>query len=693
MASVINTNIASLNAQRNLSTSQSALATSLQRLSSGLRINSAKDDAAGMAIASRMTSQINGLNQAARNANDGISLAQTAEGSLNAISDNLQRMRELAVQSVNATNSSSDRVTIDAEVQQLSAEIDRVAQNTSFNGVKVLDGTFSAQNFQVGANAGETIQISSIASARTSAMGASISASITGSTLTGAASFGNGDMTLQVGANIFSVGAAVNGTNGKTDKSAYAIANAINTVSSGVTATANASTVADAAAPTGGAAADAGTFTINGALITVSAGQLGAGSDLANMMSDINAGFATSGVLASDNGAGHIKLTAADGRNITVTAVTGTISAAKVGIADAVAATAGTTYGSVSLSSASSFTIAGANPGRAGANLGGTAIPATITGGYIGGLTPLGNGNLTLQVGATLYTVGAAVNGTSGMDNTSAYSIANAINLATGGAVTATANPTRATNGGVASGGTTSDGGTFTVNGATVTVAAGELGVGSDLVNIINDINLVQGTSGVVADNNGGRVRLTAADGRNITVANFSSTAGALTGAKLGIGNLLGSPLLGTTINLSSNSTFTIGGGFPNRAGFSAQTVTAVTTAAPTVAAVSSGTVLSQANVLSASAANTAIATIDAALATVNSARASLGAYQNRFSSAVSNLQTTAENLTASRSRIQDADFASETAAMTRGQILQQAGTAILAQANSLPNSVLSLLK
>src|SRR5450759_3691182 len=148
MASVINTNMASLNAQRNLSTSQSALQISLQRLSSGLRINSAKDDAAGMAISSRMTSQINGLNQAARNANDGISLAQTAEGSLNAITDNLQRMRELAVQSVNATNSSGDRVTIDAEVQQLSAEIDRVAQSTSFNGVKVLDGTFAAQNFQ-----------------------------------------------------------------------------------------------------------------------------------------------------------------------------------------------------------------------------------------------------------------------------------------------------------------------------------------------------------------------------------------------------------------------------------------------------------------------------------------------------------------------------------------------------------------
>ncbi|MCB1768031.1 MAG: flagellin, partial [Candidatus Competibacteraceae bacterium] len=143
MPQVINSNIASLNAQRSLNTSQSALATSLQRLSSGLRINSAKDDAAGLAISERMTAQIRGLNQAARNANDGISLAQTAEGALGEIGNNLQRMRELAVQSANATNSSTDRAALQAEAAQLIAEIDRVATQTSFNGVNLLDGTFS----------------------------------------------------------------------------------------------------------------------------------------------------------------------------------------------------------------------------------------------------------------------------------------------------------------------------------------------------------------------------------------------------------------------------------------------------------------------------------------------------------------------------------------------------------------------
>src|SRR5688572_15368186 len=149
MPQILSTNIASLNAQRNLNTSQTALATSLQRLSSGMRINSAKDDAAGLAISQRMTAQINGLNQAARNANDGISLAQTAEGALAEIGNNLQRMRELAIQSANASNSVSDRAALNAEVQQLGQEIDRVAQASSFNGVKLLDGTFQAQVFQV----------------------------------------------------------------------------------------------------------------------------------------------------------------------------------------------------------------------------------------------------------------------------------------------------------------------------------------------------------------------------------------------------------------------------------------------------------------------------------------------------------------------------------------------------------------
>ena len=169
--SVINTNTISLNAQRNLSTNSASLATSIQRLSSGQRINSAKDDAAGLAISERFTTQIRGMNQAARNANDGISLAQTAEGALGEIGNNLQRIRELAVQSRNATNSESDRQALNAEVEQLKAEIGRVAEQTSFNDTKLLNGSFTAQAFQVGANQGQTIEIASIANANTAALG------------------------------------------------------------------------------------------------------------------------------------------------------------------------------------------------------------------------------------------------------------------------------------------------------------------------------------------------------------------------------------------------------------------------------------------------------------------------------------------------------------------------------------------
>src|SRR2546421_213880 len=186
MAMSINTNINSLTAQRSSGKVQDSLSTAMARLSSGLRINSAKDDAAGLAISERFTTQIRGLNQAARNANDGISLAQTAEGALASVSDNLQRMRELAVQSANATNSASDRAALQQEVSQLSSEIDRVATQTQFNGINLLDGTFTAQQFQVGANANQTITIASIASARTSSLGQSYGAALTGTTLTAA---------------------------------------------------------------------------------------------------------------------------------------------------------------------------------------------------------------------------------------------------------------------------------------------------------------------------------------------------------------------------------------------------------------------------------------------------------------------------------------------------------------------------
>jgi flagellin len=384
MAAIINTNVASLNAQRNLSSSQGTLNTSLQRLSSGLRINSAKDDAAGLAISERFTAQIRGLDVAARNANDGISLAQTAEGALGEVTNNLQRVRELAVQSANASNSATDRAALQTEAAQLLSEVDRVAGQTKFNGVALIDGSFTSAVFQVGANAGETITVSSLVDANTAALGSVTAATGQGSAVTSITGLG---------------------------------------------------------------AVGAGALVING--------------------TDVGAGIGAAGTAAQRVGQ----------------------------VVDAI-----------------------------------------------------NNSSTTTGVNA-------------------AYDVAtNKIVLSSEADIVATG---------------TDDG------------------------------------------------SLTSFD---VTATDGDATAATTTGL--------------TSLDLSSYA-----------------------------------------------GASLAIKQIDSALGQVNSARATLGAIQNRFSSVVSNIASTSENLSASRSRIQDADFAKETAALTRGQILQQAGTAILSQANSAPQNVLSLLR
>ena len=471
MAQVINTNIASLNAQRNLTSSQNAVNTALQRLSTGLRINSAKDDAAGLAISERMTTQINGLNQAMRNANDGISLAQTAEGALSQIGNNLQRIRELAVQSANATNSAEDRAALQKEVAQLISEIDRVAKDTEFNGTKLLDGTFTAKQFQVGANKGQTISIENIANASASALG-KFNGIITTVDLSATA-----DDT--VASQTFTFGSAGSVT-GNVANDAKALADMLNSGGiAGLTAKANATKVA--AANQAGSPANAGTvsFKLNGLQINVAVGA-NATTNRENTVAAINAQSAVTGVRAVDTGNG-VALEAADGRNITIDNFADT----------------GTT-------------------------------------------------------GATLTHLGLAAE-----------------------------------------------------------------------------------------DTYGGKLDITYVAPTGVT-GNFSAT-GALTIAD-----------------------------------------TAIT---------QTGTALSAVDISTAAGAENALTALDAALTTINNARADLGAIQNRFSSVVSSLQTTSENLSASRSRILDADFAAETAALTRAQILQQAGTAMLAQANSLPNNVLTLLR
>ncbi|HUP08551.1 MAG TPA: flagellin, partial [Caldimonas sp.] len=470
MAQTINTNISSLTAQRNSTRTQDDLATAIARLSSGLRINSAKDDAAGLAISERMTTQINGLNQAARNANDGISLAQVAEGGLSGVTSNLQRMRELAVQSANSTNSASDRAALQQEVSQLQAEIDRVATQTQFNGLNLLDGSFTAQQFQVGPNAGQTISISSIASARTSSLGQYAGFNQTNVSI-GTASNSTTASTVTVGGATISLGTIP--TDAKAIASAITAANV-----GGLTATANATTVPAGTQALTATAAGTAVITINGLAINVDNAVGNPTTNRANTVAAINSQSAVTGVTATDTGSG-VSLTASDGRNITVAFNAGTATAAT--IAD--------------------FGLA----------------PAATTGGTI---------NLIYQ----------APSGVTG-------------NVVFAGAFAAT-----------------------------------------DAI---------------------------AATGTAISAIDISTLAGA----------------------------------------------------------------------------NAALSAVDAALTQVDSSRAALGAIQNRFTSTISNLTTASENLTASRSRIQDADFAAETANLARDQILQQAGTAMIAQANHLPDQVLQLLK
>ena len=541
--SVINTNVASLNAQRNLSSSSAGLTTSLQRLSSGLRINSAKDDAAGMAISERMTAQIRGSNQAARNANDGISLAQTAEGDLGSISNNLQRMRELSVQAANASNSDSDRAALQTEVTALKSEIDRVAKNSSFNGVKLLDGSFNSQTFQIGANNTENdrVTVGKIANARTTELGGtgtSFNASFTTAAPVSSSALKAGDVTL----NGFQVGASVDGIgNGNTADSAKAKAAAINAVSaqSGVTATAEATTV-KGAAPTVLTAIDkAASFSINGVDVgAVAEGTTAAGKG-ANLAAAINKISDQTGVTATaDAKTGALTLAAKDGRNIELQANTGTAAQA------------------TALSNSTGLTVA-----AKAAN----AVAAVTT-------------------------------------NTDALS------------ATPTAEETAAA--------TAADAAATAANQQTADAAAKELGVTR------------------------GKITLSSTSKDGIVLDGATPAALGQTGGKVEAGKEVSSVNSVDSIDIST-----------------------------------------------AAGAQKALEAIDGALKSINDSRSDLGALQNRFSSVVSGLATTTENLSASRSRITDTDFASETANMTRSQILQQAGTAMLAQANQLPNSVMSLLR
>lgn len=495
MPQVISTNIASLNAQRNLNTSQSALQVSLQRLSSGLRINSAKDDAAGLAISDRMTSQIRGLNQSVRNANDGVSLAQTAEGALSQSSSLLQRMRELSIQSANSTNSASDRQALQAEVNQIKDELNRVASTTTFNGLKLLDGSFVNQSFQIGASANQTIGVSISAASANDLANYAVSAKNT------TASQGTGEATA-----------------------AAASLPAANTVA-------------------------AQTLTVSGSQGT-SAVTVGAGNSAYTIATNVNAVSGSTGVTAT--------------------------------------ATNVVTLGSLSAA-------------------------GTVT--------------LTLGSGSATSTISAAVTTT-------------------------------------------------------------------DLSALSKAINNVTGTTGISAAINGGTITLTQADGKDVQISGFNSSVAGSTVAVTGAGGNAvtltqggnNATIVSGTVSFSSSDTYSLTSSVANTAG-------SVLNVAANTSVTSTANLVSAVDISTQSGAQGAISVIDSALSKVDSIRAGLGAVQTRFDLAISNLQTTSENVSSARSRIQDTDYAAETASLTGAQILQQAGVAMLAQANALPNNVLTLLK
>jgi flagellin len=411
---VINTNVKSLVAQNAIAGNARNLATAMERLSTGSRVNSSKDDAAGLAIGTRMTANIRGLSAAIRNANDGISLTQTAEGSLGQISDNLQRIRELAVQSANAGNNSTDRTALNNEATQLIAEIDRVASNTAFNGIKLIDGTFQAQSLQIGAGNDSNDRLSvSIGSAKSSALGvgssSSYAASKTGTNAVAASALAAGDLTI----NGYEVGASVSDgvSNTNSTFSGLSKANAINAISgsSGVTASVAATTATGLGAASTFIALVAGDLTINGVDVGATAAggtAIGQGAVVAAAINNVTGQTGVTATFAVATGI--VSLNAADGRNITVTTTTAGATGSGLGI------TAGLTAGTVEAKSI----ITLSSTSSAGISLAGTAglTSVTLATGYTAATATAGAGvsslDLTTVAGsqAALTTLDSAIN-------------------------------------------------------------------------------------------------------------------------------------------------------------------------------------------------------------------------------------------------------------------------------------------
>ena len=611
MSTSINTNVSAIAAQSSLRKTGLSLSSSMERLSTGVRINSARDDAAGLAITTRMTANIRGLSAAIRNANDGISLTQTAEGSLSAIQDNLQRVRELAVQSANSSNSLSDRAALNAEASQLISEIDRVANNSSFNGIKLLDGSYQNQALQIGSGNEANDRISvSIGSAKASALGVGSGSSF-GLTLAAGSKVKTGALsTGDLSINSTQINASVSDgvSNLFANSSGIAKAAAINSVSAqtGVTASVGSTTWVGAAA-TSFTVMAAGKVSINGidiGAIEASTNAVDRGTQVA---AAINGKTNQTGVTAVSDTAGILTLTATDGRNIAVQ------------VAD---------------------TATGDHTGLIGA-----AIPSAVRAETLTFSAETAGTGKVLTFGGLTFTVGS---GTATLAN-----LANAWSNLTYGMTAAQANAKM-----VADGVDTAVVGSFTAGTSILSSGASSAAVISNVTNHETVTSVIP-----VAVTTAGTGALTAtAGGAQTRVASSSITLSTTGDGGITLGGAKGLKLTGQTQGYTA-SVATVGIGVSN------------------------------VNLSTISGSQAALTVLDKAINTISDSRASMGAYQNRLTAAITNLETTSMNLQASRSRILDTDYAKETTNLAKSQIITQAATAMLAQANQSAQSVLALLK
>ncbi|WLQ15020.1 flagellin [Hahella aquimaris] len=682
MPQIINTNIASINAQRNLNNSQSANQTALARLSSGLRINSARDDAAGLAISTRFTSQVRGLSVAIRNAGDAVSLSQTAEGALGAMSENLLRIRDLALQSANATNSGLDRKALNEEVNQLLQEIKRVSEQTNFNGTKLLDGTFTDVTFQIGANEGESVTFG-IEGATVDKLGAAETDGI--SSEPESAALAAGDLVINGIAIGASTGVDDAFSSANQDQSAIAKVAAINklTESTGVEAVINGTYVSGST--TFIATTQSASVTINGVAIAVTiSSNLSSQVNLENVAAAINEKSGQTGVTATFDGnpTVGIRLTAEDGRNIVIQSTALNSTAFGLPPSDTTASAAITYTGTFTLisrdGSAIGLDTTTGNIGNAGLSVG------TFSGNNSGAISdqvdanPFAAGDLVINgvpIGPTQTNFDTS---SSTQTDSSAIAKAVAINkVSDQTGVVAEVNDTIQNATALVTG--SAQNFNFQINGVQINISYGSNDTVADVQRtVITAINNKSGQTGVQAEAFGSSYRMIADDGRNIQISNASTTT-----SLIGLGTV--DTVTASTITLLSAGAIELDTltGQIEKSGFEVGTYGSNST----------GQLVQNIDISTVDGAILALSAVDNALNTINFQRANLGAIQNRFESTISNQAIASENLTAANSRIRDADFAAETAELSRTQVLQSAGLSILAQANAQPQQVLQLLQ